>query len=598
MSQPVFLSSVSSDFPGFRQLIAGDLRRTDAEVRDQEHFRNRGGLLLKLLDDYIRECRVVIHLVGAKAGHIAKPDEVADILDKYPDFVTQFPNVAPFVHELSYTQWEAWLALYHGRDPFVWVHQPEVAPGQPPFQREPSQQTHFELLQLRGHLWPSFSGVEQLRREILISLHDILPPRGNPRPCHLPYSTLGELFIGRETFLAELRQKFETARDAGRWPKQAVCGVGGLGKTQVAVEYALQYRDQYTAILMVNADTPESLRSGLAGLAGVLYSGLDPATNDDVKERATLDWLQKNPGWLLIVDNADDDTARNAVVERLSQWANGHVLITARFKQWPQTVEALDLHVLSVEDAVRFLLQATQDRRRVAADDGAQARLLADQDLDGLCLALEQAAAYIAERQITFEEYRKRWAENLKEARTWANKHVTQFHPDREISESVATTWLTTFQQLPPASKTLLQMLSWLAPDPIPQRLIDHPEMQRQLQNILGERSGVSPPREPLELGGLTPPRSPYSASPLPPGEGPGVRAEPPNDSLPPRRTDAHVRSARTWGSRLRRLTRHRTGPDPAPPLLPPRPPPRRPRRLRRTGPPRDPADHPRTAAA
>ena len=128
MSQPVFLSSVTSDFPGFRQIIAEDLRKADAEVRDQEHFRNRGGLLLKLLDDYIRECRVVIHLVGAKAGYIAKPDEVAYLLDQYTDFVTRFPTVAPFVHELSYTQWEAWLALYHGRDLFVWVDQPEAIP--------------------------------------------------------------------------------------------------------------------------------------------------------------------------------------------------------------------------------------------------------------------------------------------------------------------------------------------------------------------------------------------------------------------------------------------------------------------------------------
>ncbi len=489
MSQPVFLSSVTSDFPGFRQLIAEDLRKADAEVRDQEHFRNRGGLLLKLLDDYIRECRVVIHLVGAKAGHIAKPDEVAYIRTTYPDFLPRFSALEPHVSQLSYTQWEAWLALYHRRDLFVWVNQPEITPGDPPFTREPSQQSHFGLLQQRGHLWPSFSSVEQLRREILISLHDILPPRGNPRPCHLPYSTLGELFIGREDFLNQLRQKFETARDAGRWPKQAVCGVGGLGKTQVAVEYALQYRDQYTAILMVNADTPESLRSGLAGLAGVLYSDLDPATKDDVKEQKTLDWLQKHPGWLLIVDNADTETARDAVIARLSQWADGHVLITARLRQWPLTVEALDLHVLSVDDAARFLLKATEDRRRVATDDEAQARQLAGDDLDGLCLALEQAAAYIAERQITFAEYRHRWAENLKEARTWADQTLMQYHPESEVSLSVATTWLTTFQQLPPASQTLLQMLSWLAPDPIPQSLIDHPEMQRQLQLVSGKAS-------------------------------------------------------------------------------------------------------------
>ena len=428
----------------------------------------------------------MIHLLGAKAGYVAKPDEVAYIRDTYPDFLGKFPALESHLSQLSYTQWEAWLALYHGRDLFVWVNQPEIALGQPPFTREPSQQTHFELLQQRGQLWPSFSNVEQLRREILISLHDILPPRRTHRPCHLPYSSLGQLFIGRETFLAELHQKFEAARAAGHWPNHAVCGVGGQGKTQVAVEYATKYGHEYTAVLMINADTPESLRSGLAGLAGVLYADIDPATTDDIKERATLDWLQKNPGWLLIVDNADTEAARNAVIARLSQWANGHVLITARLKQWPQSVEALDLHVLSVEDGARFLVQATAGRRRVAPDDEAQARLMAGEDLDGLCLALEQAAAYIAEREISFAEYRHRWAENLKQVRTWADGTLMQYHPESEVSLSVATTWLTTFQQLPVASQTLLQMLSWLAPDPIPQGLIDHPELERQLQSVSG----------------------------------------------------------------------------------------------------------------
>ena len=104
MSQPVFLSSVTPHFPGFRQLIAEDLRKADAEVRDHEHFRNRGGLLLKLLDDYIRECRVVIHLLGAKPGHVAKPDEVAYILATYPDFLRKFPALEPHLSQLSYTQ--------------------------------------------------------------------------------------------------------------------------------------------------------------------------------------------------------------------------------------------------------------------------------------------------------------------------------------------------------------------------------------------------------------------------------------------------------------------------------------------------------------
>jgi hypothetical protein len=339
------------------------------------------------LEEAVRRCPVMLSIIGPEWHKVTFPEGHAKAgfprLSDPDDWVRKEITLALSLHDsgqrvipvllqgrlLPQKEWLANVGLGE-----LWECQPC------PLRSAPDFQADYE--KLRDSILAACS---ELRLKTQPGPGEVPPPR---RPCHLTYSTLGELFIGREEFLEQLHLKFKAAHAEGRWPKHAVCGVGGLGKTQLAVEYALQYRDQYTAVLMVNADTPESLRSGIAGLAGVLHTDLDPATKDDVKEQLTLDWLRKHPGWLLIVDNADDDMARNAVADRLSQWTDGHVLITARFKKWPHSVEALDLHVLQVDHAARFLMKATEGQRRVATDDVAQARQLAGDDLDGLCLAL------------------------------------------------------------------------------------------------------------------------------------------------------------------------------------------------------------------
>ena len=451
----------------------------------------------KQLEDAVRHHPLMLSVIGekwdivplpvnhAKAGYprLADPkDWVRKEIALALSLHDQGHRVIPVLLQGRFLPPQKWLKTVKLGD--LWDCQPKPLRSAPDFKKDYAELRDFIL-----QACPTLT--------LKSSAPSTAPAIPQPRPCHLPYSTLGELFIGRETFLADLHARFLAARQAGRWPNQAVWGLGGLGKTQLAVEYALQHRDEYTAVLLVNGDTPESLRSGLAQVAGVLVSGLDPATTDDIRERVTLDWLAQHPGWLLIVDNADTESARNAVVERLPQWVDGHVLITARFQQWPHAVETLDLHVLSAADGARFLRRATDGHRQVAADDESQALALAGSEvLDGLCLALEQAAAYITEREISFAEYRRRWAENEKQARTWADKTVMQYHPGNEVSLSVATTWLTTFRELPPASQTLLQMLSWLAPDPIPRGLLDHPEMEKQLVSGLALATG-SPDRTP-----------------------------------------------------------------------------------------------------
>ena len=490
MSLRLFLSAVNENHRALRERLAERLRPGGFVIVQEREFVEVGRTTLVKLALFIeKETDGVLHLVGAKVGSVPSMAEADDLL--------RHIGVAPLrqrfsglfegdaFRRLTYTQWEAWLGLFYQKHVIVYQTEDAAGAGEPSGALPMPAGEHLGLLKPFGGYPVTFRDDDDLVGDKLLPPLTRILNWGTPhekRPWHVPYSALGELFIGRDDFLSDLRRRFDEARAAGRWPKHAICGVGGIGKTRVVVEYAIQHRDAYSAVLMVNGDSPESLRRELASVANQFDSSLDPAAPEELRERVTLDSLQKNPGWLLIIDNADTQAARDEVARRLPQWSNGHLLITARFAVWPRSVETLELHVLSVEDAARFLLKATDGHRRVTPDDAGDARKLAENDLDCLCLALGQAAAYIAKRNISFAEYRRRWKENEKEARTWADSVVMEYHHDGKSSLSVATTWLTTFRELTPAARTLLEMLAWLAPAPIPRGLFDEPELQTELQ--------------------------------------------------------------------------------------------------------------------
>src|SRR5262249_48684748 len=160
--------------------------------------------------------------------------------------------------------------------------------------------------------------------------------------------------------------------------------------------------------------------SHVANLAAVLSLNLPANAGDPDKRSAVLKWLRGHPGWLLIVDNVDDEAARDGVNAHLKDWHDGHVLITCRYAHWGRDVERLGLHVLSRADAADFLLRSTPDRH-ARAEDAAQASRLAE-DLGCLCLALEQCSAYVNRLGIALEEYRARWQANAKNVRACADR--------------------------------------------------------------------------------------------------------------------------------------------------------------------------------
>ena len=138
----IFLSAVSAEFRRYREALRQGLDRPNITVKVQEDFIATGTETLDKLDDYIRQCDAVIHLVGDMTGAAAQPPSVAVIRQRYPDLVERLPPLEPFLEPqapaLSYTQWEAWLALYHPKRLIIATPE-EAAPRDADYQRIEAQ---------------------------------------------------------------------------------------------------------------------------------------------------------------------------------------------------------------------------------------------------------------------------------------------------------------------------------------------------------------------------------------------------------------------------------------------------------------------------
>lgn len=357
----------------------------------QEDFIVTGSETLDLLDDYIRQCDAVIHLVGDMTGEPAQATSLDVIRNRYPELGKRLPPLAPFLQPgaaaLPYTQWEAWLALYHGTPLIIAAPEdgtPRDARYELNLEQRAAQQAHLQrLAEVERYPGVRFASPEGLAVEVLRSkLHDILAQAGlRKKPIHLPDPSLGDLFMGRAEMLDELRTSLTNAPATGASPivGKAVHGLGGVGKTRLAVEYAWRHAEDYTALLFVGADSPEALQRNLAAMCAPVLLDLPEhqVTEEAAQVSAVLAWLQRNRGWLLILDNVDTETTARAVEALLPQLSGGHVLITSRLTNWSGSVEALPLDVLDTPIVVDFLLARTEAKRRKHADDTEQAGILA-----------------------------------------------------------------------------------------------------------------------------------------------------------------------------------------------------------------------------
>jgi hypothetical protein len=266
-------------------------------------------------------------------------------------------------------------------------------------------------------------------------------------------------FTGREAELTRLRQQL-----AGQG-RAVLSGLGGIGKTQTAVEYAWRHRGDYTAVIWLNAESSLTLKTECGALVRRLNLP-NPPDDLDLAVRAFLDWLASRSDWLLILDNADD---REQLAPFPVESGQGHVLVTSRSDDFQSlgVLETLDLHALTAEDATAFLLRRCGQEQADALEE-ASARQLAGV-LGGLPLALEQAEACVVASKATFDDYladyRKRGLKLLEASRPALGKYP----------KSVVSTWKANFdavQAESPAAADVLQFSAFLTPSAIPFELL------------------------------------------------------------------------------------------------------------------------------
>jgi tetratricopeptide (TPR) repeat protein len=273
-------------------------------------------------------------------------------------------------------------------------------------------------------------------------------PASLPPVWNLPHHP-NPNFTGREDLLAAL-----SSAPAGEASvlTQAITGLGGVGKTQVAVEYAYSHRRDYEVVWWVRAEEPLTLVQDFAALAPVL--GLAVDSDLDATVVAVRAWLESHDGWLVIFDNATDPAALESMLPR---GGGGRVVVTSRNPSWGALANVLPVDVLSPDDSVAFLCRRSGDEDTRAAAQLARA-------LGQLPLAMEQAGAFVEQTpamtlRAYLELFRARAGEVL------ARGRVTGY------PATVATTWELAFQavhQASPAATVLLQLCAFVDPDDIP----------------------------------------------------------------------------------------------------------------------------------
>ncbi len=310
-------------------------------------------------------------------------------------------------------------------------------------------------------------------------------------------------FTGRDEDLDALKE------DLQRTGVVVLRGLGGVGKTQTAVEYAYRYRDDYDAILWTRA-TKAELLAGLKDIAVVLNLPEKDARDQEMAAGAVRVWLEgsedENPQpspkfpWLLVLDNANEP---DVIAPWFPSGPPGHILLTSRSRQFGalgiQAVRRLD--TWPQDKGVSFLLQRTDLEDVSSAERQAAVELV--QALGLLPLALEQASAFITAKQVQIADYLKSFHARRLE--------LLDSPETGGYNESVVTTWEMNFRQVEKRSKEsadVLRLSAFLAPDRIPlEILVDGaPELGPVLSPFLAEATA-----DPVKLGELLEPLTQFS---------------------------------------------------------------------------------------
>ena len=267
---------------------------------------------------------------------------------------------------------------------------------------------------------------------------DAQPFQSNPKYLCVPqWCQKNPHFTGRETVVKNIRNKLCDTISGQYTHRLAIYGMGGVGKTQIAIEYVVKFEMEYVGIYWITASSEAELLSGFQAIANETQCVDAKSLKLSEIAQGVLNWLYRTKDWLLVLDNLDDITVAEGYLPRL-RVGGGHVLITTRN---PNSLnipaEGLQIDVHEPDEAKDLLLRRAQLSNEIGTGSNVEEEAIAIVKVLGyLALAIEQAAAYIREE-----------LKDIFKFRTIYDTQRSQFHDRQSTSNSyykntVATTWL------------------------------------------------------------------------------------------------------------------------------------------------------------
>ena len=318
--------------------------------------------------------------------------------------------------------------------------------------------------------------------------------RTSQKACWMVPFERNPRFLGRHNEVMELQQKI-LSKDNVR--KMAITGLGGVGKTQIALELAYQVRDKKPecSIFWIPATSVEKIEQAYMAIGERL--GLQDVTPADVKMRVKAHLSSEKAGpWLLIIDNADDldiwvtsGSSSPALKTYIPQSKYGFVLFTTRNGQLATKLVGPDvIDILQMDDEMATdLLRASLIRKSLVNDHQTITRLL--RQLGCLPLAIIQAASYINETRISIATYLSLLERQENEVVELLSEDFEDEWRYAESTNPVAVTWLISFHQIQrsnPLAADYLSFISCIDPRDIPQSLLPPDVSQVKQQKALG----------------------------------------------------------------------------------------------------------------
>lgn len=256
-------------------------------------------------------------------------------------------------------------------------------------------------------------------------------------------------FTGRNPMLERLREQLASKSVSVVLPI-ALHGLGGVGKTQVALEYVHRFKADYDLVWWVDAEQPGLINQSLAELARRL--GIRVGESESEAAREALDRLRiaqpPYQRWLLVFDNADDPAELRPYLPS----GPGHTLITSRNQSWAQIAESLQVDVFAREESVVHLTRRMPQLNEQEADALAEA-------LGDLPLAVEVASAWLSETGTPVDEYLR----SLEQQSTY----VLSLSSPADYPLNLEATWQISIDRLSrrsPAGVRLLELCAFMAP--------------------------------------------------------------------------------------------------------------------------------------